>query len=109
MSHPQHSRRRFLKLASGVALIPLLDVQVLDVQALQANPALVPLKEDDPTAVALKYKKVAEDASKFPNYKAGSRCDNCLHFQDASNGCNIFPGKSVEPAGWCAVWAAKSA
>lgn len=100
---PEQSRRRFLKLASGVALIPMLDVQ----KPFASD--LVPLGEKEPTAVALKYKMTQEEASKMPGYKEGSRCDNCLHFQAGSKGCNIFPGKSVEPAGWCAVWAAKPA
>ncbi|WP_281649046.1 high-potential iron-sulfur protein [Parendozoicomonas sp. Alg238-R29] len=99
----QQSRRQFLKLATGVVLIP-----ALNVESLQAAD-LAPLREDEPTAVALKYKKSAADAVNFPNFKAGSRCDNCMHYQDQTKGCNIFPGKSVEPGGWCAVWAAKPA
>ncbi len=96
------SRRQFLKLAVGVSIIPLIGVQSAEAQ-------LVALEEADPQGKALQYKKSAADASSAPNYKAGSQCDNCLHFVAGTSGCNIFPGKSVEPKGWCAVWAAKPA
>lgn len=85
------SRRHFLKLASGAVLIPLVNVE-----SLQAN-ELEPLSLSDPQGKALKYVKVSE--------KEGQWCSNCLHFKVETGGCNIFPGKSVEPKGWCAVWA----
>ncbi len=89
------SRRHFLKLASGAALIPLVNIE--DSQANQ----LTPLEVSNPQAQALKYVEVSE--------KEGQRCDNCLHFVADTSGCNIFPGKSVAAAGWCAVWAPKPA
>nr|WP_242481694.1 high-potential iron-sulfur protein [Paracraurococcus ruber] len=37
--------------------------------------------------------------------KDNQRCDGCLHFQPP-NACAIVSG-NINPAGWCAVWAAK--
>ncbi len=89
------SRRHFLKLASGVVLIPLVNINDLHANQLE------PLQATNPQAQALKYVEVSE--------KEGQRCDNCLHYVSATQGCNIFPGKSVAAAGWCAVWAIKPA
>jgi hypothetical protein len=64
----------------------------------------------DPMAVALAYFEDAGkvDAKKFPNYKAGQDCANCLQSTggatDAWRSCNLFPGKSVASKGWCKVY-----
>ena len=97
------TRRKFLRLASGVALLPLVNVQTVFAAE------LTPLSDKDPQAAALKYVTTQEKAAGMPGYKAGSRCDNCLHFVAATGGCNIFPGRSVAPEGWCAVWVLKPA
>ncbi|CAM3848795.1 high-potential iron-sulfur protein [Parendozoicomonas haliclonae] len=103
--HPRgaKSRRQFLKLASGIALIPLVNISSVSAE----DKKLIPLMESDPQAQALKYVATQEKAQSMPGYKAGSKCDNCLHFVAGTNGCNIFPGRSVDPDGWCAVWAPK--
>jgi hypothetical protein len=51
--------------------------------------------------------KVAEEAAGHPAYEAGEHCANCALFQEANNGCALFPQNSVEPNGWCQVWAKK--
>src|SRR5262245_42456758 len=72
--------------------------------------APVELDPNDPQAKALGYVKDATkvDAKANPNYKAGQVCENCLQSQgkpgDTLLPCNIFPGKAVQPKGWCKVW-----
>lgn len=99
------SRRALLKkLAIGISLIPVLDLGV--VRAFAAEAPLV--TADDPTAKALKY---VDDASKASGAKPGSKCATCRLYQGAAGStqgaCQIFPGKQVKAAGWCASWAAK--
>jgi len=69
------------------------------------------VNEKDSMATALGYvsdaKRVDKKAS--PMYQAGSSCSNCSWYQgkpgDAAGGpCSFFPGKSVEPNGWCRMW-----
>lgn len=59
------------------------------------------LAEDDPTAQSLKY--VHASATE------GQSCANCALVQgndgDDWRPCQIFPGKQVNAAGWCSVWA----
>jgi anaerobic selenocysteine-containing dehydrogenase len=105
MSNDKLSRRRFLKIgAAGAVAVPL-TAGTLPIRAQEA----VALTEDDATASALGYKTDATtvDASKFPTYKEGQNCGNCLQYQgkEAAEGmCAIFPGKLVKKAGWCQVW-----
>ncbi len=96
------TRRQFLRLATGATLsAPLLAVHV-------ANAAsMTPLSETEGMGKNLNYKKNAVEAVSITGYKKGSRCDNCLHYIADVKGCRIIPGSSVEPAGWCSVWAAK--
>jgi hypothetical protein len=64
----------------------------------------------DPTAIALSYIEDAGkvDAQKFPTYKAGQACSNCLQSptaaEDGWRNCNLFPGKEVSAKGWCKVY-----
>jgi hypothetical protein len=63
------------------------------------------IAESDPVAKAVKY---VEDTKKAKE-SMGNRCDTCTLYQGASGsaqgGCQIFKGKQVKAAGWCASWA----
>lgn len=115
---PEHSRRGFLTLiaAAGAAILVGLRGGFSSVHAAAAagGQQLPHLSDADPTAKALGY---TEDASKvnktkFPTYKAGAKCSTCNFFQGAAGQqygpCQIFPGKSVNAAGWCASHAPKA-
>jgi hypothetical protein len=71
------------------------------------------LSESDPTATALGYKANASsvDKAKFPQYKAGSSCSNCVLYQGAagaaSGPCPLYAGKAVSAQGWCSSYAKK--
>jgi hypothetical protein len=71
------------------------------------------LAESDPTAMALGYKANASsvDKAKFPQYKAGSSCSNCVLYQGApgaaSGPCPLYAGKAVSAQGWCSSYAKK--
>ena len=100
------SRRRLLRNVSlGVALAPLAARTLSTAWA--ADLPLV--AADDPTAKALKY---TSDASKAPEAKPGSKCDNCKLYQGAAGSaqgpCLLFPGKAVKGSGWCMSWTAKT-
>ena len=62
------------------------------------------LTEDDPTAQSLKYV--------HSSTTDGQTCANCALIQgndgDEWRPCQIFPGKLVNAAGWCSVWAPKA-
>jgi hypothetical protein len=64
------------------------------------------LSESDPAAKTLKY---TEDASHAKGVPAGNTCATCALYQGAQGSkqgpCQIFPGKQVKAAGWCASWA----
>jgi hypothetical protein len=72
------------------------------------------LEESDPTAVALGYRHDASqvDAAKHPRFAAGQNCSNCVQFRgqpgEAWGGCNLFPGRAVNAAGWCSGYALKA-
>jgi high potential iron-sulfur protein len=67
----------------------------------------------DPQAVALGYVENASqvDAKKYPQYAAGSNCDNCLQLQGKPGNnyrpCALFSGKLVAVSGWCTGWTAE--
>jgi hypothetical protein len=67
----------------------------------------------DSQAVALGYVENASqvDAKKYPQYVAGSNCDNCLQLQGKPGNnyrpCALFSGKLVAVSGWCTGWAAE--
>jgi hypothetical protein len=50
------------------------------------------------TQKAVAYQETPKDAQ---------RCDNCLHFEPASS-CKVVEG-TINPAGWCKVYAKKPA
>jgi High potential iron-sulfur protein len=103
------SRRRFI---SQVAVgVPVTAITLRQTARAQELP---PVTGDDPTAKALLY---VEDATTVDTsnplaarYQAGQDCANCLQSPGASGSrlaCNLFPGKSVAPGGWCTAWAMK--
>jgi High potential iron-sulfur protein len=67
----------------------------------------------DPQAVALGYVENASqvDTKKYPQYVAGSNCDNCLQLQGKPGNnyrpCTLFAGKLVAVSGWCSGWSAE--
>jgi hypothetical protein len=97
------SRRHLLReLATGAMLA--------GVATLQPEPAHAaddpPIGENDAAAKAVKY---VEDAKQAKGAAPGSTCANCALYQGKEGArtgpCQIFPGKSVVAAGWCASWA----
>jgi hypothetical protein len=102
------ARRKFLQLsavaAAGCFVQPGREAQASD---------LPQLSEDDPMAKAMKYTNDASsvDPSTRNNPAADQNCANCALIQsDAGDWrpCQIFPGKAVNAAGWCSVWAPKA-
>ena len=102
------ARRKFIQLsavaAAGVIASPSREAFAQDAPK---------LAEDDPMAQSLKY---VHDASKVdpasrPNPAAEQNCANCMLMQgndgDEWRPCQLFPGKVVAAAGWCAAWAPK--
>ena len=67
------------------------------------------LSEEDPQAVALKYK---HDATKSERKDDKQFCHNCRYYKgkkgDQWGPCDLFPGKAVNKDGWCNVWALKN-
>ncbi|MGC3871757.1 high-potential iron-sulfur protein [Halomonas sp. GXIMD04776] len=98
----QQSRREFMRHSLlGLAALPL-GVGILSQRAFAQE--LEPLDPENPQAKALNYVKKAEEASDHPAYEEGELCSNCMFFQEANNGCQLFPQNSVEPNGWCQSW-----
>lgn len=105
------SRRTFLKVAAGAALIPLVNIDMRSAMAAEK------VSPGDSTAIALKF---VEDASKSTNrvdkmgVKAADQfCDNCQYYTaDAGSkgwgGCALFQNKLVPAKGWCMGWTHKS-
>lgn len=107
------SRRRLILL--GVAGIAGPSVLLSSPQvSAQGGNALPHVDVADPTARALGYVDNAAtvDKAKFPSFKSGAHCATCNFFQgkatDAYGPCQIFPGKSVASAGWCASHSPKA-
>ena len=105
------SRRDALKgLALGAGTI--LAVGATRTRAADAG-SLPHVSPTDSVAVALSYHESAKtvEAAKFPNFKPGQECSNCLQLTgkagDAWRPCNLFPGKLVNAAGWCKVYVKK--
>lgn len=110
MSESPVNRRTLLKTAlAGLIAVPAAGL----VKEAAAQAAAPHLDEKDPMAVALAYTHDAKkaEAAKAPQYKAGSKCSNCLQLQgkegDEWRPCNLFPGKLVHADGWCKVWVLK--
>ena len=102
------ARRKFLQLsavaAAGYFVQPGREAQASD---------LPQLSEDDPMAKAMKYTNDASsvDPSTRNNPAADQNCANCALIQSDEGDwrpCQIFPGKGVNAAGWCSVWAPKA-
>ncbi len=110
MSKAQYSRRAFLRNAAVS-----LPAGAFLMNSMASAADMPKLAVDDPTAMALGYVEDAAsvDAGKYPMFKPGSNCANCMQIQgadgDAYRPCGIFPGKVVASAGWCTVWVAKPA
>ena len=72
------------------------------------------IEESDPIARSLKYVHDAStvDPAQRANPAAEQNCANCALIQGDPNAqwrpCQIFPGKLVNNAGWCSVWAPKA-
>lgn len=79
--------------------------------------SLPPLKESDPTAMALGYYTNANkvDLKKWPK-KAGpdgaiQKCSNCMFYLEPKKKlgkCQIFPNNLVAAGGWCNSWIKKA-
>jgi hypothetical protein len=102
---PALTRRAALgKLALGVA------AAALPIGRPRGAGAAEKLDVHDPAAVKLGYVENASqvDTKKFPQFVAGSTCDNCLQLQgkagDNYRPCGLFPGKLVSASGWCSAW-----
>jgi hypothetical protein len=102
------ARRKFLQLsavaAAGCFVQPGREAQASD---------LPQLSEDDPMAKAMKYTHDGStvDPSTRNNPAADQSCSNCALIQGDEGDwrpCQIFPGKAVNAAGWCSVWAPKA-
>lgn len=99
------ARRHFLKLSATAAAI----VWVGGIPEVSRASELPHLSEDDATAKVLGY---VEDASKTTDarFKTGQKCANCQLYTAGPSGygpCQIFPGKSVNGAGWCSSYMPK--
>ncbi len=102
-------RRKFFQLsavaAAGYLAIPSREAQADDLPHLTA---------DDPMGAAMKYTDDASsvDPATRNNPAADQDCANCALIQgndgDEWRPCQIFPGKTVNAAGWCSVWAPKA-
>ena len=95
---------------TGGGSIPL-EAQRLGLEAHASD--LPHLAEDDPMAKAMKYTNDASsvDPSTRNNPAADQNCANCALVQAGEGDwlpCQIFPGKAVNAAGWCSVWAPKA-
>lgn len=72
------------------------------------------LAVDDAMAGAMKYTHDAStvEPATRANPAADQTCANCALIQgndgDEWRPCQIFPGKAVNAAGWCSVWAPKA-
>ncbi|MDE1923957.1 MAG: high-potential iron-sulfur protein [Gammaproteobacteria bacterium] len=79
-----------------------------------AGTAMPHVDPSDPMAAGVSYHVNAAkvDAAKFPQFKPGSKCANCVQVGgkdgEAWRPCNIFAGKLVSANGWCTVYAPKA-
>lgn len=117
-------RREFIRSSAvGLAVLPGVAVLGNATRAFAQGEEVVAL--DSPTAVALGYVHDATkaDVVKFPKKAAadgaGQLCSNCMFAVGAAKavagqegqwvGCQLFPGKVVNNAGWCNSWTKKPA
>jgi hypothetical protein len=108
------SRRDAVKMMlGGLAAVPLMNL--VGMAAAQAEELPRVDEAADPTAIALKYKHDAAAADRAGAARPGKppeeqNCANCQFIQADSGDwrpCQLFPGKSVAAAGWCASWTLK--
>ena len=100
------SRRKFMRQSLlGIAALPF-GASILSTRAFAQE--LEPLDPASPLAKALNYVEDAKEASGHAAYEEGEHCANCMFFQEANNGCTLFPQNSVAPEGWCQSWVAKA-
>ncbi len=103
------ARRQFIQLtavaAAGCLVRPGQEAKAQDMPKIEEN---------DPIAQSLKYVHDAStvDPAQRANPAAVQNCENCALIQgndgDEWRPCQIFPGKLVNAAGWCSVWAPKA-
>lgn len=68
------------------------------------------ITETDPQAAAVGYKLDASkvDTKRFPKYKAGEKCNNCMAWAskptDEWGECTLFDNKFVIHSGWCSSY-----
>lgn len=99
------SRRRFLR--TGLALGAALPVVIGTARTASAE--LPMLETSDPSAQALKYAPDANTVDAATRGGSDRICGNCRFYTGGPEAgpCQLFPGKAVTHAGWCAGWAAK--
>lgn len=72
------------------------------------------LDPSDPQAQSLAYVDDASslDPDQQPRFQAGQACNNCALYVGNEGSewgpCSIFPGRLVNAAGWCSVYAPKA-
>lgn len=103
------ARRQFIQLsavaAAGCMMRPGQEAMAQDMPKVEESEAM---------AQAMKYVHDASgvDASTRANPATDQTCANCALVQGADGEawrpCQIFPGKLVNSAGWCSVWAPKA-
>lgn len=103
------ARRQFIQLsavaAAACVIRPGQEAQAQDMPKVE---------ESDSMAAAMKYTHDAStvDASSRANPAPDQTCANCALVQGEDGPewrpCQIFPGKVVNAAGWCSVWAPKA-
>jgi hypothetical protein len=102
------ARRKFIQLSAAAAAGCFMQ----DSRKAMAQD-LPHLTGDDPMAQAMKYTDDASsvDPSSRANPAEDQSCANCALIQGEDGAewrpCQIFPGKVVNAAGWCSVWAPK--
>ncbi|HKM37897.1 MAG TPA: high-potential iron-sulfur protein [Thiopseudomonas sp.] len=100
------SRRNFMRGSLlAIAAVPF-GATLLSQRAFAQD--LTPLDPASPQAQALHYVEIAAEAKDHAAFKEDSNCSNCMFFQEANNGCMLFPQKSVKAEGWCQSWVKKA-
>ena len=120
-AHAPHNTRSKEKTLSKIARRKFIQLSAVAAAGCFVNPGreavasdLPQLSEDDPMAKAMKYVHDATtvDPSTRNNPAPEQNCANCALIQgnegDTWRPCQIFPGKAVNAAGWCSVWAPKA-
>lgn len=111
------SRRDAVKVMLGTAAaIPV--VNLVGFGTARAEVPANAVTEDDPTAIALKYKRDATQSERMSAARPGlppeqQQCENCQFMladlgEGEWRGCSLFPGKLINLNGWCASWTLKA-